>query len=237
MNIQSKLLLLAVAMLAVPQVGLAGGPGSVIQTACAGNFAGGSCSVGGQGGVGGKTSVGIGLNAVGSKATYNIGNFAANGSFGEVQTVTTKSLGLPNASDSLLNSIRLYTFTPTQGSGMIKNQQQDLLFVAFDLTKSLPSWTPAYVVSELNDIKNANSAAKSAVYVYRHIKGEPATQWTELGKAVSDAAASDLANPAGNVKFTITPEAKVTIQLNPIKDASGNTVTPEPITGDLGKVS
>ncbi len=237
MNIQSKLLLIAAAMLAlVPQVGLAG-TGNVVQTACAGNFAGGQCSVGGQGGKGGSTSLSLGLNAVGSKATYNIGSFAANGSFGEVRTATTKSLGLPNASDSLLNSIRLYNFTPTQGSSMIKGQQQDLLFVAFDLTKSLPSWTPAYVVSELNDIKNSDSAAQSAVYVYRHIKGEPATQWTELGKAVTDAAATDLANPANNVKFTITPEAKVTIQLNPIKDASGNLVTPEPITGDLGKVS
>ena len=237
MNIQSKLLLVAAATLAlIPQMGFAGA-GNVIQTACAGNFAGGSCSVGGQKGAGGSTSFNLGLNAVGSKATYNIGGFAPNGSFGEVRTTTTKSLGLPNASDSLLNSIRLYSFTPTQGSSMIKGQQQDLLFVAFDLTKSLPSWTPAYVVSELNDTKSANAGARSAVYVYRHIKGEPASQWTELGKAITDAAATDLANPANNVKFTITPEAKVTIQLNPMKDASGNTVTPEPITGDLGKVS
>lgn len=175
MNGQSKLLIIAAALLSLtPQMGL--GSGNVVQSSCAGDFK--NCQGGKQEGKGGDTkfTYGASLNAVGDKATYAITGAKATKAFGKITAAKTMKISLPGGNPNLLSSIKMYTFTPTVGSRLIKNKEQQLLFVAFDLTKALPAWTPGYVKTELSKVKSEYPTAKSAVYVYQHIAGEPATQ-------------------------------------------------------------
>lgn len=203
-----------------------GGTSSTRNDACTGNVfaeAGSVCNTGP-----------INLNKVGDKINYPTQQLTLTENFNVINAPITKTLAIPLPNQDFSKSAHLYAFTPTSGSRVIKNQPMKLLIVSYDLN-NMPQWTPELVATEATNAKTTYPWAKIFVKFYRQLSGELATQWTELGSTVLDAAA--LADPTKlNLKIELQPDAKVTFFLPAHLNDAGKLVNEKPLIGDLGRL-
>lgn len=239
MNTQSKLVIVAVLLALLPHMGFAGIQSSVNQSCNENKLNRGSCAANTTQTITQKADVNVGLNKVGDKVTYNVGLLPLTGTFGNVTTATTRDIYLANPNQMFSSAAKRWTFTPTsEGLGrLVKDKEQQLLFVSYDLSQTLPAWTPNEVRQEIAQYKAAHPNDRYRVSAYVQIAGnEAANQWTELATFyIGDLKHLSLSNI--KAAFTIFPDAKVSIQLPPIADENGNLTLRQPITGDLSKLN
>lgn len=239
MNIQSKLVLAIATLLALPQMGLAGIQSSVSQSCNENKMARGSkCEANVGQGIKQDANVAVGLNKVGDKENFVVDGLAVAGTFGSLfGAAVTKEISPANASQNLLQSAKIYTFTPAAENlgRLVKGVEQKLLFVSYDLN-NIPAWAPANVKKELEAFKAANPLAQNRVYVYGRLANQAANQWTEIATfTATDLKGLNLSDV--KAKVTINPDAKVTIQLPAVIDQNGNLVTLPPVEADLARLN
>lgn len=213
--------LITVVTILITNISLAGGGGGgqPVKTvnACQGEIT--NCNIGSIN----VRMANVGLNAVGDKLTFDTSKVSVT-NFGQITSPFKANVAITSEGQ------KMFAFTPTQGSRLIKDKEIKILFYAFNINDMPKGLSNANIYTEATNGKTQFPWAKSMLKIYRQLPGEQ--QWTELAASFSDAAFSSMK------PFTVElfPDARAIINTAAHRDENGNLIQPLPMTTDLSKL-